>query len=297
MLLYLKVQKLQNAFIKPKDGKPAISATTMEDLKVQANDSFGKASKSLETLTSNDKILHVTRVKSPLRRSLDTVAMYMPEKVQVSYGLQYEQDSLSTASTIRSFFNLFNDSSDKTAIISDLAEDIGVSTLSKLADSALGTIGLNPNIGSAIESKTHKVRNPHMEVLFKAVNNRSFNFTFNFKPRSRDESIMVHNIIKTFKKHALPKVSTGDKFLTHPSEFEITYFSNRSENRFLNRIARCVLTNIEIDYSAAGVFSTFDHDDSLSNVDFSGAAPTNIAISLSFMEVINIDTDFAKVGY
>jgi len=168
------------------------------------------------------------------------------------------KQNFGTIGAVKSLFNLFEQSSNKDAVVGELLQDVGIGVAAKVADSASSFVGADTNIGSLIEAKTQQVRNPHMEVLFKGVDNRNFEFTFNFKPRSLAEANMVHVIMKVFKKHAHPQVSDGGRFLTHPSEFEITYFRGRGENTFLNRIARCVLKGISIDYSAAGVLSMFE---------------------------------------
>lgn len=275
----------------------AVQKREQEKLTAKSTEDFNKVLPGIENLKTQSQVRHITRIKTPLRRSLDTVALYMPDKISTSYGLQYEETGFGVPSAVKSFFDLF-DKEKRSAAIGELIQDVGIGGITKLVDAAGSIVGSNTNISSVIEAKTQQVRNPHMEVLFKGVDNRNFDFTFNFKPRSLEEANMVHVIMKVFKKHAHPHLSDGGRFLTHPSEFEITYFTGRSENTYLNRIARCVLKNISVDYTAAGVLSTFERPfDDFNTRDWAGAPPTNISMTLSFQEVVNMDQEFIQAGY
>jgi hypothetical protein len=58
------------------------------------------------------------------------------------------------------------------------------------------------------------------------------------------------------------------------------------ENVWLNKIARCVLQEINVDYTASGVFSTFNN-----------GAPTNVNMTLTFQEVELITQEKVDQGY
>jgi len=120
--------------------------------------------------------------------------------------------------------------------------------------------------------------NPYMEVLFDAMNLRTFTYNFTFSPRNREETEDVQKIIALFRFHMAPELKgAANRFLTLPSEFDIHYMyqdqsGHASENDYYNKIATCVCTAVETNYTPDGVKS------------FEGGAPTKITMNLSFQE-------------
>ena len=62
-----------------------------------------------------------------------------------------------------------------------------------------------------------------------------------------------------------------------PSEFQITYMYRDGANMYIPKISRCVLKDMNVDYSPEGVFTTFKGDDM-------GAHPTLIKMDVTFTE-------------
>jgi hypothetical protein len=134
------------------------------------------------------------------------------------------------------------------------------------------------NLAELIEAGQHrKAKNPFVLQLFQSVDRRSFEYDFEFMPRSQEEVDEIYSIIRTFKRHALPSRALGGRFLDFPAEFRITYVNTDKENLHLYRIARCALTDISVDYGT-NPFTTFRPDDA-------GAAPTQIKMKLTFSEL------------
>ena len=79
-----------------------------------------------------------------------------------------------------------------------------------------------------------------------------------------------------------------------PAEFQFEYMhidkrnGNEivAENHYLNRAERCVLTEINVDYSGAGAFQSFEN-----------GAPTHITMTLTFSETRLITQEHIEVGY
>ena len=69
-----------------------------------------------------------------------------------------------------------------------------------IAAQAVNAFNSNVSAESLLTRTSGQVLNPNMELLFKGVQLRSFNFSFNFAPREQREAIEVKNIIRTFKK-------------------------------------------------------------------------------------------------
>ena len=58
------------------------------------------------------------------------------------------------------------------------------------------------------------------------------------------------------------------------------------QNDWINKIGRCALREINVDYASAGSFSTFEN-----------GAPTNMVLSLTFEEMSLLDSDLVEQGY
>ena len=144
----------------------------------------------------------------------------------------------------------------------------------EITEAITGTEGTRGLINKAFG----QADNPYMEVLFDAMNLRTFTYNFTFAPKNREETEDVQKIIQLFRFHMAPELkSKNNRFLTLPSEFDIHYMyqdqsGQASENDYYNKIATCVCTNVEVNYTPDGVKS------------FEGGAPTKITMSLSFQE-------------
>ena len=129
--------------------------------------------------------------------------------------------------------------------------------------------------------------NPKKEQVFKGVDFRTFSFDYQFFPRDIDEAANVLRIIEEFKYHMHPefKEDTNNFVYVYPSEFDITYFTNNRENRKLHRHASCVLTDININYTPNGVFTTLPN-----------GMPAQINMTLNFRELALMTKDKIKDG-
>jgi len=214
-------------------------------------------------------------------KSKDTIALYMPQKIQQLSLLEYEQQDLSFVQ------NALND-------WQGLAARTLITKAPSVVDSVAGLLGMNTNIDSAILAGARIAPNPRKQLLFREPISRKFEFTFNFSPRNEEESERAYQIIKRFKKHAYPtlnKTYAQGAFYNFPAEFEIEYqtineWGEVVENDWINRIGRCALREINVDYASAGSYSTFKN-----------GAPTNMMLSLTFEEMSLLDSDLVEKGY
>jgi len=130
-----------------------------------------------------------------------------------------------------------------------------------------------------------KALNPHLEAVFESVDFRTFNYTFRFTPRNEDEVKTVDAIIKTFKFHMLPERSldTTGQYLIFPSEFEVHFMYQGSENTWLPFISHCVLNSVDVDYGGAQ-YQTFRPMQKPGGDGSEAPPPTTINMTLSFTE-------------
>ena len=94
------------------------------------------------------------------------------------------------------------------------------------------------------------------------------------------------NIIQEFKYHMHPEFKDANNFVyIYPSEFDIIYYSNGKENKNLHRHTSCVLTEVNVNYTPNGLFTTFPD-----------GQPTQINVTLSFRELALLTKDKIKDG-
>ena len=171
--------------------------------------------------------------------------------------------------------------------------DLGGLAVTKIGGAigdATASLGMG-NPMSALKAYGRVSINPQKEMLFNAPAPRKYEFAFEFAPRNEKESLAVYDIIKALKHHAYPSRSVGRGFFFDmPAEFELEFHSIINgaayENLWMNKIARCALVEINVDYTAAGSVSTF----------FNGA-PTHINMTLTFQEMELITQEFVDRGY
>jgi len=153
---------------------------------------------------------------------------------------------------------------------------------------------MNTNIDTYLLAGARIAPNPRKQLLFREPISRKFEFNFNFSPRNIEESVRAYEIIKRFKKYAYPtlnKTHGQGAFYTFPAEFEIEYqtineYGDTVQNDWINKIGRCALREINVDYASSGSFSTFEN-----------GAPTNMVLSLTFEEMSLLDSNLVEQGY
>ena len=138
------------------------------------------------------------------------------------------------------------------------------------------------------EAGTGVAVNPYKAQLFKNMAFRTFSFDYVFLPRDEAEYESVQTIIKTFKQYMHPTLGKENFFMGYPAEFDITYFHKNGPNyENIFKISSCALTDLKVEYGGAD-FVTFKG--------MSGA-PTEIAMSLSFLELELLTEERIKDGY
>lgn len=193
------------------------------------------------------------------KRLKAAISLYVPNDLTFSYSASYGEEDLSTSENVASVFN-------------DVSDGNLASIITGLGRKATSTFRSQGWVANAMQQTPG---NAKVEQLFQGVDFRTFNFTYDFAPRSPAEARNVMNIISMFKHHMLPEYKDNDQFLfIFPSQFEIKYYTGSDENEFLDKHFTAVCTNCSINYTAAGQFSTF-----------SDGMPTNIRMTLGFKEL------------
>lgn len=157
--------------------------------------------------------------------------------------------------------------------------------------------GIAQNITSAVTSDAAKMLmrsqgyaiNPQQQLLFQGIGFRSYQMAFTFTPYSKAESDTVVEIIKQFKKHAMPEMVTeaAGMFFRLPSMFDVKVLFNGKENTKVNKIARSVIESIDVNYVPNGG-SWSAHTD---------GAPVQTVLTLNMKEMVLIDRAMVEKGY
>lgn len=221
-----------------------------------------------------------TREQKRLRTA---IALHVPNQLQTRYSTQWsEEDTFALSAIGEVGGDTWN------ALKNFINDGEGGEEGSRVVD-GLGGVGANMALrngpfAGAMSSATGLAANPKKEQVFKGINFRDFSFEYQFFPRNQQEARNVQQIIHQFKYHMHPEFKADSTFLyVYPSEFDISYYMNGQENPNLHRHASCVLTDMNINYTPNGVYSTFDD-----------GTPTQINMTLSFRELALVTKE--KIG-
>jgi hypothetical protein len=237
-------------------------------------------------------------------RITDSIAIYLPPNVTDTTGASYSNEAEMgivgmAAAGGGEFVNALRRKDYAGAVkgLGGAAVDLLSATALNLGARALGEIGElamdvdAEDLKSLANKAFGRATNPYMEVLFNKAEMRTFDYNFTFTPRSEEETEDVKKIIKMFRFHMMPELrGSNSRFLTLPSTFDIHYMYQMTpslavENSFYTKIATCVLTNCDVNYTPNGVKS------------FASGAPTQITMNLSFMETEQLTKQHVDQGF
>ena len=238
----------------------------------------------------------VVRIQRPPTRRLDTaIAMYMPSSIQVTYGTKYDDEAIGglAAAAASVFQGIQGGQSFGDALkdqLGNIAEDVKKKGLKIGLDVAdgLGVTGAR----NALEITAGAVIADRMELAFKNVDRRSFQYTFKMIPKNSREAEEIRKIVFAFKANMLPEMLEGRNrdTMTVPNTFNIQYMYKGKENDYVHRVSECFLDNVSVTYGGDR-YKTFEpHADD-------GAPPVETSISLSFKEIEIITRERVFEGY
>lgn len=226
-----------------------------------------------------------------------TIALYVPDTVNVQYGASYSDVSLTetlgkpyfyaqAGASLYEYYKNYNgetvsqmmakaanDPMLRTALARFIGDKVGTGDLTGLTLNALG-----------------QAFNPQLQVLFTGIGFRSFQFDFTLTPYSKQEAEMIKNIVEAFKYAAAPEIIpnglfTQGLFQKVPDQFNVKFLYNGKPNDQVHKIGVCVLTNINVDYAPMG-WATFGD-----------GTPVQTKLTLQFQETEIIDKTKISQGY
>ena len=232
-------------------------------------------------------------------RITDSVALYLPANVSDNTGATYEGMETGIAGLIAAgggafVRNMRNNDYEAAArsLISGTTAIAGETVKRLVGEVGAIATGTDEETIRGLAAKAFgTAENPFIEMLFKQMNLREFTYEFTFSPRNQKEAEEVQAIIKLFRFHMAPELMGNNKrYLRLPSTFDIHYMYQHSlesghENNFYSKIATCVLSGVNVDYTPGGVKS------------FQDGSPTQITMGLSFQETELLTKDMINKGY
>lgn len=233
------------------------------------------------------------------RKAGSTIALYIPDNVNVSYASNYDSDVSLTSSLGKPYFlaqgavslyNAFKNQGDSKMnnIGSTIASD---PYARELAAKALSNKVLGTDLTRLAANQLGLAQNPQLQVMFSGVGFRQFQFEFMFTPYSEAESAQVQKIIHEFKMASAPEITSNDifnqgLFLKVPNTLQLEFYYGNQINKNVHKIGECVISGVDVDYAPNG-WSTFND-----------GSPTQIKMTLQLQETVIVDKNrIANEGF
>lgn len=216
------------------------------------------------------------------------VGLYMPPGIKVNYGSNWEEINMTVAQSLDAASNAIGSAGDMFSsdpAAQQRAEDnlmrMGLGGGAKLLEAASG----DDSIGQQLQVATRKTVNPHQALLFKSINFREFEFSFEFLARTADESEAIRQIIKVFKWGMHPGGGANSTYWDYPNTFDIYLLT--PNHKYMFNISQSVLVSVDLDYGGSGAASFFKVT----------GAPVHINMTLRFKELSVLTKDLIEKDY
>lgn len=226
----------------------------------------------------------LTNLKQNTNRISTAIALYMPPSIVTQYQTVWENVAGDALFAAMKKLNPDGGKKDVIGAIKEFGLRAAANALDDAKDFIQATTGQSAQLLDAASLSTRTALNPNLEMLFRTVGFREYQFDFKFTPRSEQEALVVANIIKAFKFYSAPEVNeaTGSSsYYIYPATFDIEFWSNGQLNTFLNKISTCACTDVSINYTASGGWSAF-RQGSLNGV----PVETNLSLHFKELEII-----------
>ena len=223
-----------------------------------------------------------------------SIALYMPPNVQVDYQVKYADQEIGVlamaGAAIINELQTNNSFETKLSNVFDTVAGAGregaIAGISKVLDTAA------TGAAALIQMQSGTVITPRMEMMFEGVGRRSFSYTFNFIPKSKQEALVIEEIIKHFKFYAMPAYSNKQtrREMDIPGTFDIEYMYKGKRNSFLNKIHTCFLTKVGVQYGG-------DRYTAYEDIPDRGPPPQKSSLSLEFTELELLSQEHIAQGH
>lgn len=193
-----------------------------------------------------------------------SIQLYLPPDIQFQDGVAYDEVSFNSIAGRAGLsaverggavsFNtgLFEQLGDVAQPLIDALKGQSVGDIARLVTTRIA-LNAGEEVAGLTSIATQTALNPNKRVLFKSVNLRSFQFSFNLIPTSREEAEAIKTIVKQFRTELYPEeiavggIPFGYKF---PNRFIISFF--HGENQIAYKLQPAYLTDVTTSFNRGG---------------------------------------------
>jgi len=234
--------------------------------------------------------------RAPTVRLDTAIALYMPPTATYVDNASYTDQEIGFGAKLG--VNTYNDimsGKSATSAMKNFLDTSGSAVSEGLIKTLMGTIGALPGFQGAREAAemaAGAIIADRMELAFKGIAKRKFQFNFKMIPKSLQEANEIRNIIFAFRSNMLPEFVGGNRAgrkMVVPNTFDIQYMYNGAENQYLQKVSTCVCENVTVSYGGDR-YRTFEPN-------AEGAPPVETQITLNFAELELITRERVFEGY
>lgn len=225
-----------------------------------ANDA--SVTKAIDTFTQGGKQTVNRQIIDTNSTAIAQIYLYAPAGISFSDGLAYDNAEMS-------------------AVVSALqsAADASASGEGNAVKTGIGAAGgfiagqvRKSGIGQQAQLQLGVVRNPRLEMLFRAPALRQLSLTWKFMPSNSSESAVVEGLIKKIRMHAHPEISDAGFNFSFPDVFKVDFITKGGGKAKMIPFSHAYCTAISVNYGSSG--PAF----------FGDGSPAEIDLTLSLQE-------------
>jgi hypothetical protein len=246
------------------------------------------------TISKNAGKSTVFLQRAPTVRLDTAITLYMPPQVQVNYNANYTDTEIGfipeAAGKLYDAYRLGGWEGVEGAIRGEGNETLK-DAFQQFALATAEGIGIQ-GARATFELVTGELVANRLELAFKGIPKRKFQYTFKMIPKSQAEAEEIRKIIFAFKANMLPEFKGGNRAgrkMRVPNTFDIQYMYHSKENDWLHKISTSVLETMNVTYGGDR-YKTFHPTDD-------GAPPVETQLTLNFTELELITKERVFEGY
>jgi len=217
----------------------------------------------------------------------NTISLYVPDALISQATTQYRPEGISAFN--RAIAQMVEAAGSGGADFFDTGMEQGKKLFNKVINESL-----NKMSGGLLGLRAGRASNPQQEQMLDGIPMRSWDFTFDFWPKSKKEAEQCRMIIETFRQSMLPdtysdeaitsamfgegdgkegnKASINASYFNYPNIFHIYYHGPMAGK--VDGFLPAVCTNAQVDYTGGQKFTTFND-----------GMPVHMQLTLNFLEI------------
>lgn len=184
------------------------------------------------------------------------IYLYAPAGIQFSDSLAYDNVEMSAVvSALQS-----------AAQASSEGNQSKVDAAGNVMGSMISTQVRKSGAGQQVALQLGVVRNPRLEMLFRAPALRQLSLTWKFMPSNASESAVVEGLIKRIRMHAHPDISGKGFNFSFPDVFKVDFITKGGGQAKMIPFSHAYCTAVNVSYGGSG--PAFFGDGSPAEIDF-----------------------------